>query len=112
MRRRWPTTRAFSRLQQLADGSDSAVNGLDLIFGNNFITGSIHGFKFEDIDADGIWDQANPKTKLGAEPGLGGIVIELHDSKGNVPLLANGKICPHADDRRRRSEHALGGEEG
>ena len=56
-------------------------NGIDLIFGNNFITGSIHGFKFEDIDADGIWDQANPKTKLVREPGLGGIVIELHDTQ-------------------------------
>ncbi len=58
-----------------------------------FVTGSIHGFKFEDIDADGVWDQSNPKG-TGAEPGLGGIWIELRDSvTGKVATLANGDLA-------------------
>lgn len=64
-----------------------------LIYGNNFITGSIHGLKFHDIDADGLWDQKSPKGGPAAEPGLGGILIELHDKNGNVPVLANGKLA-------------------
>ena len=62
----------------------------DLWFGNNYVTGSVHGFKFEDIDGDGIWDQTSPYVPGGAEPGLGNIWIELHDSQGNVALLADG----------------------
>jgi protocatechuate 3,4-dioxygenase beta subunit len=79
------------KLPQIADGGENS-NDIDLIFGNMFITGSIHGFKFEDIDGDGVWDQSNPKG-IGAEPGLGGIFIELRDSKGDVATLANGKLA-------------------
>ena len=79
------------KLPQLADGKQA--NGINLIFGNMFVTGSIHGFKFEDIDADGVWDQANPKG-TGAEPGLGGIWIELRDAAtGKVATLANGDLA-------------------
>jgi protocatechuate 3,4-dioxygenase beta subunit len=75
------------KAEVLADGMNIKQN---LFYGNNFITGSLHGLKFEDIDADGIFDQASPKGVPGGEPGLGGIWIELHDQNGKVPILANG----------------------
>ena len=65
----------------------------DLWFGNNYVTGSIHGFKFEDIDGDGIWDQSSPYVQGGAEPGLGNIRIELRDDQGNVAVLADGTLA-------------------
>jgi len=46
-----------------------------LAFGN-FQTGSIHGYKFEDLDGDGIWDPGEPR--------LEGLEFELSDGDGNI----------------------------
>ncbi len=46
------------------------------IFGN-FVKGSIHGFKFEDLDGNGGFDPTN-------ERGFPGIRFQLADSSGNV----------------------------
>ena len=51
--------------------------GDQLTFGN-FIKGSIHGFKFEDLDADGVYE-----PEEGDVP-WGGISFQLLDSDGNV----------------------------
>ena len=40
-----------------------------LLFGNT-VPGSIHGFKFEDLNGDGVYDPAN-------EPPLAGVVFTL-----------------------------------
>ncbi len=40
------------RFEVLANG----INGPSLLFGNAQVVGSIHGFKFEDVDANGIYD--------------------------------------------------------
>ena len=77
----------------VADGSDAADKRADLIFGNNFITGSIHGFKFEDIDGRRLWDQANPKGLRAVSPAWAASGSKCEDSNGKVATLANGKLA-------------------
>ncbi len=48
-----------------------------LVFGN-FIKGSIHGFKFEDVDADGVYEPNE------GEAPFAGIPFELLDANGQV----------------------------
>ncbi|MEQ1829553.1 MAG: SdrD B-like domain-containing protein, partial [Pirellula sp.] len=52
------------------------------VFGN-YITGSIHGVKFEDLNGNGVWDKAN-------EPAMSGISFDLYKflSKTVVNLVS------------------------
>jgi len=82
--------------RQAADDSTSLITTVnttsDLMFGNKFDTGTIRGFKFNDLDADGIWDNI-PSTEYipgSSEPGIEGILIALEDSDGNLVTLADG----------------------
>lgn len=53
----------------------------------NYVPGSIHGYKFEDLNVDGQWD-AN-------EPGLGGVTITLTSEDGTEKSMqtdANGEF--------------------
>ena len=75
-----------------SDPQYEIVVGEELMFGNT-VRGSIHGFKFEDIDVDGIYDPA-------IDAPLSGVWFELigTDGKGNpvgplgVPSAANGEF--------------------
>ena len=63
-------------------GSGQTVNLDKNLFGN-FILGSIHGFKFHDMDGDGVFDQ-------GEEP-LKDIVFDLYkfEKTETVLLVSN-----------------------
>ncbi len=62
------------------------------MFGNNYISGQIHGYKFADLDGDGVWDFTPEEQYVPAsgEPGIDNILIGLVDANGNVVELANG----------------------
>ncbi|MCR9294342.1 MAG: carboxypeptidase regulatory-like domain-containing protein, partial [bacterium] len=68
------------KTEVLRDASFQPPAG-SLIWGNNYNVASIHGFKFEDIDGDGVRDAG--------EPGLENVYIELHDANGQA-FLADG----------------------
>jgi len=64
-----------------------------LMFGNTFVDGEIHGFKFHDLDGDGEWDHV-PGTEYipgNGEPGMPNVLVGLEDSEGNIVTLANGQ---------------------
>ncbi len=76
-----------------ADSATQQALAAALIYGNNYKPGSIHGFKFEDIDGDGIWDQNSPYIG-GAEPGLPNIWIGLRDADtGELAVKADGHLA-------------------
>ncbi len=82
--------------EKYAIDSTSLKNGQpadsSLMFGNKYDAGTIHGFKFDDIDGDGVWDHF-PGTDYipgNGEPGIGGILIGLEDASGNLVNLADG----------------------
>ena len=61
-----------------------------LIYGN-YVSSSIHGFKFEDLNANGIWDHniniiefPGDKDDDDAEPPLWGVTVLLHDEDGEL----------------------------
>jgi protocatechuate 3,4-dioxygenase beta subunit len=78
----------------LKDGQEEVlVNDGRLVFGN-FLKGSIHGFGYEDLDADGILDNTDVAWNV---PGVSAKKINLYDDQG-VSLLkstftdANGQF--------------------
>ena len=65
--------------------------GAKLEYGNNFIPGSVHGFKFEDLDGNGVWEQNSAYNGNNAEPGLGGVWVGLRDQlTGELAIKADG----------------------
>ena len=52
------------------------------MFGN-YIKGSIHGFKFEDVDADGVYEPGDGEVPFEDIP------FELWDVDGNLVSKAN-----------------------
>ena len=48
----------LNNVHQVVLGSDEDVN--DINFGNNSTPGSISGYKFNDLDANGVWDENEP----------------------------------------------------
>ena len=79
-------------LKNILHAADSGDADPTLMFGNNYITGEIHGFKFSDLDGDGVWDftPGTPYVPGSGEPGIGNILIGLVDANGDVVDLANG----------------------
>lgn len=73
---------------------DPGVTLFDIGFGN-FVPGSIHPQKFEDLDADGVFDQGEPPLagfdfELTGVTGAGeqvGPIVETSDADGNVWFL-------------------------
>ncbi len=43
----------------------------------NYVFGSIHGFKFQDYDRDGVWDKGNESTHELGEPPLEDVMFHL-----------------------------------
>ncbi|WP_231131251.1 SpaA isopeptide-forming pilin-related protein [Crateriforma conspicua] len=65
------------------------VLGEALQWGNNFTSGSIEGFKFEDVNADGVY-QAPDGGGLGGEPALSDVKFIVVDLSGNPVVGVNG----------------------
>lgn len=62
---------------EVYSGSLGQVNRYDLSIGANVVpTGSISGWKFNDLNADGMWDEN--------EPGIGGVQINLDLNNDSV----------------------------
>ncbi len=61
------------------DPREEVVIGPELAFGNAF-GGSIHGYKFEDLNGDGIWQQ-------GIEPPLENVTITLTSGSNSVAII-------------------------
>ncbi len=68
--------RAGAAMLPANSNKDEVLVGDRLMFGN-FVKGSIHGFKFEDLDGDGIYDPAS-------EGPFEGVTFQLVDADGNV----------------------------
>ena len=57
----------------------------ELAFGNAF-EGSIHGFTFDDRNADGVWDTAEPPLKTSLSPRGGPTVRALMRRSRHSPM--------------------------
>ncbi|MEM6777379.1 MAG: SdrD B-like domain-containing protein [Planctomycetota bacterium] len=81
---------ADPRVEILIDDDQSGFNE-DLMWGNT-LPGAIHGFKFNDLNGNGIVDPAN--VNIPAESRLAGFTIQLRDAQGNSVIDATGTVIP------------------
>ncbi len=60
--------------------------GSPLQFGNNYIPGAFHGFKYEDLNGDGVYQPPSSPYVIGtplddSEPGIANILVGLIDER-------------------------------
>ena len=63
--------------------------GDQLEYGNNFISGAVAGFKFEDLDGDGVYLPPDA-SGFGGEPALPGVVFQALNPDGSPAIGVNG----------------------
>ena len=70
--------------------------GSALQYGNNYIPGAFHGFKFEDLNGDGMYQPPSSPYVIGtplddSEPGIANILVGLIDeTTGEIAIQADG----------------------
>ena len=88
----------------LLPGQQEVVVGIDLIWGNAPVNGSIHGIKFKDVDANGLYDPAIDQRLAGVEftltrTDVGGFDprVEITDANGEF-WFADDPNTPDVDE--------------
>ncbi len=64
-----------------------------LIYGNNYVPGAFHGFKFEDVNGNGRYDGPTSVYVENGEPGISNILVGLVDANDNIVKQADNTLA-------------------